>query len=96
VTQEEQRNDGLLSLVAGIGVGVLVGAAVALLVAPQSGEETRSTIRESAEDALGGIRTSIEELRVKLDDVRSAVRKRGQEGGESESGLQASGGEQSA
>jgi gas vesicle protein len=74
--------DRLLGLLAGIAVGVLVGAAAALLTAPQSGQETRHQIRESAEDALAGIRSSIDELRAKLDEVRSAVRRRGTESGE--------------
>ena len=33
----EDRNDTLLSLLAGVGIGALVGAAAALLLAPQSG-----------------------------------------------------------
>jgi gas vesicle protein len=74
--------DRVLGLLAGIAVGVMVGAAAALLTAPQSGQETRHQIRESAEDALTGIKSSIDELRAKLDEVRSAVRRRGPEAGE--------------
>jgi gas vesicle protein len=79
---QNDLQDRVLGLLAGIAVGVLVGAAAALLTAPQSGQETRLQIRESAEDALSGIRTSIDDLRTKLDEVRSAVRRRGPEGGE--------------
>jgi len=39
-------SDDFGSFLAGVIVGGLVGAAVALLMAPQSGEETRGVIRE--------------------------------------------------
>lgn len=66
---DRDGNDGLISLLAGIGVGVLVGAAVALLVAPQAGEQTRTQIRDTAEDALGRVRNSIEDLRGRIEDL---------------------------
>jgi gas vesicle protein len=80
VSEESRSNDGLLSLLAGIGVGAVLGAAVALLYAPQSGEVTRTQIRETAEDTLNNVRSSLEELRAKVEEVRSAVRRRDQEG----------------
>ena len=76
MTQEQEGGDSLLGLLAGIGVGLLVGAAVALLAAPQSGEATREQLREGAEDLLGNIKESVDDLRVKLDEVRSAIRRR--------------------
>lgn len=42
------ENNDLGSFMAGIVVGGLVGAAVALLLAPQSGEETRTLIRDKS------------------------------------------------
>jgi gas vesicle protein len=41
-----QRDSDLGAFLAGVLVGGLVGAAAALLLAPQSGEETRTMIRE--------------------------------------------------
>jgi YtxH-like protein len=38
---ESERPSGTLILIAGIAVGALLGVAATLLVAPQSGEETR-------------------------------------------------------
>jgi YtxH-like protein len=38
---ERERPSGTLILIAGIAVGALLGVAATLLVAPQSGEETR-------------------------------------------------------
>lgn len=39
-----------LGVLAGIGIGVLVGAAVALLYAPKAGEDTRGDVGKSLND----------------------------------------------
>jgi gas vesicle protein len=67
--QGQESQDGLISLFAGIGVGVLIGAAVALLLAPQAGDQTRAQIRDSAEDALGKLRSSMDDLRVRVEEL---------------------------
>jgi hypothetical protein len=41
---DAERPSGALILVAGIAVGALLGAAASLLLAPQSGEETRRSL----------------------------------------------------
>src|SRR5437016_3501008 len=58
-------------------VGLLVGAGIALLMAPQSGEETRRDITEgvkrakdAAADAVGGLTETIGET---LDNARTRV-----------------------
>ncbi len=40
----------LVSVLAGIGIGVLVGAVAGLLLAPKSGEETRDELGKSLND----------------------------------------------
>lgn len=40
----------LLSVLAGIGIGVLVGAFAGLLLAPKSGQETRDELSKSLND----------------------------------------------
>jgi hypothetical protein len=72
--QSRDNTEGVISLLAGIGVGVLLGGAIALLLAPQAGEQTRAQIKESADDALGRLRHSMEELREKVDEVAHAAR----------------------
>lgn len=64
------EDNGTVSFVAGVLVGVVIGASVALLTAPQSGRKTRrrlfkavSTARDSAGDRWVDL----------ADDVRSAV-----------------------
>jgi gas vesicle protein len=74
---EEDRNDTLLSLLAGVGIGALVGAATALLLAPQSGQETRSQIRGTADDVLVKLRDTVEEMRGKVDEMVASLRSRG-------------------
>jgi len=41
-----ERDSGFAEFVAGFVIGGLAGAAIALLLAPQSGEETRQLIRD--------------------------------------------------
>ena len=72
--QDGDDQSGLVSLLAGIGVGVLVGGAVALLLAPQSGQQTRAQIRESADDALHKLRDSMDDLKTKVDDLTAQAR----------------------
>lgn len=49
----EEGRYGAGSLILGFFIGGLVGAGVALLLAPQPGTETRQKIKELAEDAKG-------------------------------------------
>jgi gas vesicle protein len=57
--------------------GAVVGAGVALLMAPQSGEETRrrlgETARKVSDDVQGKIDTTKDELRHRAGDVRTAL-----------------------
>ena len=58
----------------GIFVGGLVGAAMALLLAPESGETLRNQIRERGQSFVNDIRHSADsrriELRHRLDTLR--------------------------
>lgn len=46
---DEERNIAV-GVLAGIGIGVLVGAITALLLAPKTGEETRDDVSKSLSD----------------------------------------------
>jgi gas vesicle protein len=69
VSEQDRSNEAVVSLLAGLGVGLLIGASTALLLAPQSGAETRSYLGDTAHDVLGKVRDSIDDVRVKLDEV---------------------------
>jgi gas vesicle protein len=73
---EGDRGDTLLGLLAGVGVGALVGAAAALLLAPQSGQETRTQIRETADDLLVRMKDALEEMRGKVDELVASLKSR--------------------
>lgn len=53
---------------AGLVLGALIGAGVALLFAPQSGEETRRLIRRRAKKLAAGAQD-------RFDDVKDRIRK---------------------
>jgi len=81
------NDNSIGAFLAGIFIGGLVGAAAALLLAPQSGEETREQIREKsielrdrAEVSLDEARTrvgqSAETVRVKVDELSQQVKQK--------------------
>ena len=78
------------NFLAGFIIGGLIGAAAAILMAPQSGEETRTLIRdkgielrekaaESAEDARLRAEEAVEEMRLRADEVSQKARERAAE-----------------
>lgn len=70
-----------LNFLAGLGVGALVGAVAALLLAPKSGSETREDIRAAAEDlkdkadkAMQDLSESSEELVKKSKEILESTK----------------------
>ena len=55
-----------LSFLAGVICGALVGAGVALLLAPESGEELRADVAKRWEDALAEAKQAMEDTRADL------------------------------
>jgi gas vesicle protein len=81
------NDSDLGAFLAGFLIGGLIGAGAALLLAPQSGEETREMLRERsielkgrAEQAASDIRTkaesTIHEGRERIDEVVESTRQR--------------------
>lgn len=72
---------GGLAFLAGMLLGTGVGAAAALLLAPQSGEETRDVIRESGLEIKSRAEDVSEEGRQRAQDLgdkaRNSVEQRG-------------------
>jgi gas vesicle protein len=78
------------AFLAGFVIGGLVGAAVSLLLAPQSGEETRAFIKdksielkdkasETAEEALARAEKAAAEARSRADELTKQARERAEE-----------------
>jgi gas vesicle protein len=44
---DDERGFSFVAFIAGAGIGALLGAAVALLLAPQSGRESREDVKEA-------------------------------------------------
>ena len=63
-----EQSNGISYFIVGLGVGVAVG----MLLAPRSGEETRQLLREKADEGKDYLRT-------KADESREFVRRRGAE-----------------
>jgi gas vesicle protein len=59
----------------GITVGGLVGSTIALLMAPESGDQLRSQIRERGQSFFNDVRSAADErrieLRQRLDEMRA-------------------------
>ncbi len=60
----------------GFIVGGLTGAVASLLMAPQSGESTRTFLKEKAIELGGQVNTTAEEARVQADDIIANARTR--------------------
>ena len=83
------ERDEFGAFLVGFIVGGLSGAVVALLFAPQSGEETRALIKDksielrdraqtSAEEALARAEAAAQEARARADELARQLKERGQ------------------
>ena len=73
-----ERDSGL-EFFAGFVVGGLVGAAVALILAPQSGEETRAQIREKGIELKDRAGELTVEARQRAEELSAEARKKAEE-----------------
>ena len=58
----------------GVFVGALVGSTIALLLAPESGEELRARLRERGQSFMGEIRHAADTRRIELKDRLESLR----------------------
>ena len=68
-------NGGIRTFAAGILIGALVGAGIALLVAPSSGEETRRMLSRRARRLAADARDRYEDARHELKQARERRRR---------------------
>lgn len=71
------KSHGFIGFVAGVFVGAIVGATAGLMIAPRSGEETRTKIGQSATDAWDSVVDAYHEgakaVSSSFEDVRPTV-----------------------
>jgi len=65
--------------IAGFIVGGAVGAVIGILLAPQSGEETRAAIGKTTKEAYDKAQGAVKEIQSKAEDVVSDMQKKGEE-----------------
>jgi gas vesicle protein len=69
----EHRDYGAGSLLFSFLLGSLVGAGVALLIAPQSGKETREKIKEYAESVKEKATESVQKVKGVLEEKKAVL-----------------------
>ena len=65
-----------ITFLAGIGVGLAIGVAAALLLAPQSGAETRMALRNRGRRVGNRARDAWDDLRIELEATRRALKRK--------------------
>jgi len=71
------RDSDIGAFITGFVVGGLVGAAVALLLAPQSGEETRTLIREKSielKKMFKDVKAVLEQWKFSVEETKEGMR----------------------
>lgn len=74
-----ERDNEFGAFMVGFVIGGLVGAAVALLTAPQSGEETRTLIRDKSIELKDKAAETAEETRLRAEKTATEARTRADE-----------------
>jgi gas vesicle protein len=65
-----------VTFLAGLGIGVAIGAAAGLLLAPKSGADTRRALRNRGRKVRNRARDAWEDLRIELEATRRALRRK--------------------
>ena len=63
-------NKSSLNLILGLVGGALVGAATALLLAPETGEDMRKIIKEKYDDMNKKSKEEMDKLKVKIEELK--------------------------
>lgn len=67
------KDSGIGSFLAGVVIGGLIGAAIGLLVAPQTGEELREQVGEFVDTKKATFDEAIEEGRAAAEQARAEM-----------------------
>lgn len=73
--QEEVKAQSRKKFVIGAGIGVAVGAAAGILLAPRSGRETREKLFAQARDVAEIMKESMDETKKAVDEQKERISK---------------------
>ena len=79
IRQERKVNMSAGKFLAGFALGGVIGAVAGILLAPQSGEETREMISETSKDWTEKAKDSLGELQTKADEIVANLQSKGDE-----------------
>lgn len=65
--------------IAGFTIGAAAGALIGLILAPQSGEETRGMISDKSKELYGKAQDTVSEIQSKADAAANALQQKGDE-----------------
>ena len=74
----DENNGGFGAFLSGFLLGALIGGAAALLLAPQTGEETRILIKDKSIELKDKTSEKAEEVALKTKESASGLQQRGQ------------------
>ena len=63
----------------GVAIGAAIGAIAGILLAPQSGEETREKLGDMAKDVAGKTEKTVKDIQEKADSIVSDMQEKGDE-----------------
>jgi gas vesicle protein len=79
MTQHMEKEKNAMSVMTAFIVGGLIGAGVALLMAPQSGEDTRKLIRQQADETRQRAEAAADDLLHQTKEKAEDLRKQGKQ-----------------
>ena len=65
-----------MTFLAGLGIGLALGAAAGILLAPKSGADTRRALRTRGKKIGNRARDAWEDLRIELEATRRALKRK--------------------
>lgn len=76
---EKEKNMSVTRFFTGVAIGAAIGAIAGVLLAPQSGEETRESIESFAKGIAGKTDKTVKDIQDKADSVVSDLQEKGDE-----------------
>ncbi len=67
MSQEQNNQNNMLYLLAGVGLGAIIGAAAGILFAPKAGDELRSELNEKIKEIKAKTEEWVAENRKKIE-----------------------------